>query len=133
MDLFKEIGELEAGQYISFATRKRSGDFVATPVWFAPIGNYQHYVYSAGDAGKVKRLRNFSQSRIASCTVRGKLTGPWLESDAEILETEEEKYQAYRALRRKYGVLMLVADALSAISGKRSKRVFIRITVDADQ
>ena len=45
----EEIEFLEGGSYMSFATRKKSGDFVATPVWFAPDGN-SYYVFSAGDA-----------------------------------------------------------------------------------
>ena len=30
----EDIEFLEGGNYISFSTRKKSGDFVATPVWF---------------------------------------------------------------------------------------------------
>ena len=69
-----EIEFLEGGNYISFATRKKSGEFVATPVWFAPEGD-SYYLFSAGQAGKVKRLRNVSQARIAACTVTVTLTG----------------------------------------------------------
>ena len=47
-----DIESLEAGSYISFATRRKSGDFVATPVWFAPDGD-SYYLFSAGEAGKV--------------------------------------------------------------------------------
>ena len=80
-----EIEFLEGGSYISFATRKRSGEWVATPVWFAPDrGSY--YVFSAGNAGKVKRLRNFSESRIAACTMSGTLTGEWRDTHAYVLD-----------------------------------------------
>ena len=90
-----EIDFLEGGSYISFATRKRSGDWVATPVWFAPHeGSY--YVFSAGNAGKVKRLRNFSESRIAACTVRGTLTGEWLDTAAYVLESEQTRRRPWR-------------------------------------
>ena len=47
-----EIEFMEGGAYFSLATRKRSGDFVPTPVWFAPAGG-SYYVFSAGNAGKV--------------------------------------------------------------------------------
>ena len=72
---------MQSGNYISLATRKRSGDWVATPVWFAP-DNGHYYVFSAGDAGKVKRLRNFSEARIAPCTMTGTVTGEWQASPA---------------------------------------------------
>ena len=121
-----EIDFLEGGSYISFATRKRSGDWVATPVWFAPHkGSY--YVFSAGNAGKVKRLRNFSESRIAACTVRGTLTGEWLDTAAYVLESETDEKTALAALRDKYGWQMMVGDFFSTLTGKMGRRAYIRI------
>lgn len=116
----------QSGNYISFATRKRSGDWVATPVWFAPDrGNY--YLFSAGDAGKVKRLRNFSESRIAPCTMNGKLTGDWLETHAYVLDDPTDQATALGALRRKYGWQMLTADFFSHLTGKMARRAYICI------
>ena len=46
-----ETDFIEGGNYISLTTRKRSGEWVATPVWFAPDeGSY--YVFSAGMRAK---------------------------------------------------------------------------------
>lgn len=117
---------LKTAEYVSFATRKKSGDFVATPVWFAPFeGSY--YLFSAGDAGKVKRLRNFSESRIAPCTVMGKVTGDWLDTDAYILDTATDESTALRALHSKYGLMMKLTDFLSGITGKKRNRTYIRV------
>ena len=117
---------VENGSYISFATRKRSGVWVATPVWFAPDqGNY--YVFSAGNAGKVKRLRNFSESRMAPCTMTGKLTGEWQDTHAYLLDDPADQAIALKALRRKYGLQMLAADFFSRLSGKMGRRAYIRI------
>lgn len=121
-----ELDFLQGGSYISFATRKRSGEWVATPVWFAPDqGSY--YVFSAGNAGKVKRLRNFSESRIAACTMSGTLTGEWLDTRAFVLDTPAERDTALAALRRKYGWQMLMADFFSHLTGKMGRRTYIRI------
>ena len=121
-----EKNALERSTYISFSTRKRSGDWVATPVWFAPHkGSY--YVFSAGAAGKVKRLRNFSESRIASCTMTGTVTGEWSDTQAYVLETAAENSTALSALRRKYGWQMLAADFFSHLTGKMGRRAYIRI------
>ncbi len=118
--------QFESGDYISFATRKRSGDFVQTPVWFAPMdGSY--YLFSAGDAGKVKRLRNFSESRMAPCTMTGKVTGDWMDTHAFLLETAEDKATALKALHRKYGLKMQLTDILSSLAGKKKKRAYIRV------
>ena len=126
----EEIDFLEGGSYISFATRKKSGAWVATPVWFAPDkGSY--YVFSAGDAGKVKRLRNFSESRIAACTLRGTLTGEWRDTRAVLLDKPDEMDTALRALRRKYGWQMLLGDFFSRLTGKMGRRAYIRIEVES--
>ena len=117
---------LEGGNYVSFATRKRSGDWVATPVWFAPEGG-SYYVFSAGGAGKVKRLRNFSESRIAPCTFSGSLTGEWVDTQAFLLETPEDEATALAALRRKYGWQMYLGDFFSVVTGKKKRRAYIRI------
>ena len=121
-----ETDFIEGGNYISLATRKRSGEWVATPVWFAPDeGSY--YVFSAGDAGKVKRLRNFSDSRIAACTVTGTLTGELHDARAYVLDKPAGETLALAALRRKYGWQMLLADVLSNLTGKMKRRVYVRI------
>lgn len=121
-----EVEFLEGGSYISFATRKKSGEFVATPVWFAPE-NGSYYVFSAGDAGKVKRLRNFSESRIAACTITGTLTGEWIDTEAHLLDSPREKETALAALRRKYGLQMAIGDCFSKLTGKMGRRAYIRI------
>jgi PPOX class probable F420-dependent enzyme len=121
-----ETDFLESGNYISFATRKRSGEWVATPVWFAPDRG-KYYVFSAGDSGKVKRLRNFSESRIAPCTMSGTLTGPWRDTRAYVLDKPADQKIALEALRRKYGWQMLTADFFSRLTGKMGRRAYIRI------
>ncbi len=52
--------KLEDGRYINLATYRRSGVAVETPVWFAKDSG-RFYVFSAGNAGKVKRLRSSSR------------------------------------------------------------------------
>jgi len=120
------LAVLERSNYVSFSTRKRSGDWVDTPVWFAPHeGSY--YVFSAGNAGKVKRLRNFSESRIAACTATGTLKGEWHDARARVLDAPADRDIALTALRRKYGWQMYTADFFSRLSGKMGRRAYIRI------
>lgn len=122
----QEIEFLEGGNYLSFSTRKKSGEFVSTPVWFAP-GDGSYYLFSANDAGKVKRLRNFSESRVASCTVTGVVTGDWLDTEAHILESDADQASALSALHRKYGWQMKITDLMSKLSGKFNRRTYIRV------
>lgn len=121
---------ISAGKYLNFATRKRSGEFVETPVWFAPLGD-DYVVFSAGHAGKVKRLKNFSTSRIAPCTATGKVTGTWVATEAFILQTPEEKAAALGALRGKYGWLMWSGDFFASLVGRKQKRAYIKIQLAA--
>jgi PPOX class probable F420-dependent enzyme len=123
-----EIEFLAGGNYISFSTLKKSGDYVATPVWFAP-GDDSYYLFSAGNAGKVKRLRNFSQCRAAACTMSGTVTGGWVEGEAFLLEQPGEIKKALAALHRKYGWQMKITDLMSRMSGKMSARTYIRVTL----
>ncbi len=117
---------IHSGKYLSLSTRKKSGQFVATPVWFAPLDD-AFVVFSAGKVGKVKRLKNFSESQIAACTMTGELTGPWLATSAFILDDPADEAMALTALRKKYGWLMWTLDFFAALVGKKKKRAYIRI------
>jgi PPOX class probable F420-dependent enzyme len=121
-----ELEFLEGGSYLSFSTLKKSGDFVATPVWFAPDGD-DYCLFSASDAGKVKRLRNFSQCKMAACTVNGKVTGEWMDGQAYLLATPEEEKTALAALGRKYGWQMKMTNFFSKLTGKYDNRTYIRV------
>ena len=125
------IDFLSGGSYMSFSTLKKSGDYVATPVWFAPDGD-SYYIFSAGNAGKIKRLRNFSQCRAAACTVSGTLTGDWIDGEAFVLGQAGEIKTALAALHRKYGWQMKMADMGSRLSGKMNKRSYIRVVLNPE-
>lgn len=95
-------------KYLSLETFKKSGDAVRTPVWFAAdperelSGNADRlYVYTIGNTGKVKRIRNNGRVRIAPCTMKGKVTGEWTEARAEIISGEEAE-RGMKLLSRKY-------------------------------
>lgn len=125
-----ELEFLNGGNYVSFATKKRSGDWVNTPVWFAPHPSQNpgsYFVFSAGAAGKVKRLRNFNECRVAACTATGTLLGPWRDMSAAVLEATRDEDTALEALRDKYGWQMKIGDFLSVLTGKKKKRAYIRI------
>lgn len=124
------VSTLDDARYFSLATFRRNGVAVATPVWFAEgaeAGSY--FVFSAGEAGKIKRLRMSDAARVAQCDARGSLLGDWLPARAVILVEGNDVEQALDALRRKYGVQMWLADCLARVSGRFSKRGYIKVTV----
>lgn len=124
--------ELQKATYISFATYKRSGDAVWTPVW-AGRENDSLFVFSETNAGKVKRLRNFSRAHVAPCTAMGKITGNSYDAEAFILSDETDIKHAYKTLYKKYGLLMGITDFMSKLAGRYNKRTLIRIDVGARQ
>src|SRR2546426_10456955 len=68
------LGELDQHRYMALSTFRRSGAEVATPVWFAEAGG-RLYVFTAGDSGKVKRLRHSSRAPAAPSDARGRVQG----------------------------------------------------------
>ncbi len=119
---------LANARYFSLATFRRSGVMVATPVWFAEEADV-YYVFSAGDAGKVKRLRLGDTAKVAPCDVRGVVSGDWLTARATLLTDGAEIQHALSVLRQKYGWLMRMTDFLAQLSGRFKKRAYIRIEV----
>lgn len=117
---------LEQARYMSFATFRKNGQAVATPVWFAPEGDWI-YLLSSGDAGKVKRLRNSPQAQLAPCTVTGKRLGPWQDSEAFLLDDPQAIRTAWQALRRRYGWQMWMLDAGAWLGGRIRQRAWISV------
>jgi PPOX class probable F420-dependent enzyme len=121
-----DIHEFDKNQYLSLATFRKSGVAVETPVWFAALGD-KLYVFTAGNSGKVKRLRNSPAARIAPCDGRGRLRGPSRETQARIIADPAIVAQAIAALRKKYGWLALITDFAARVSGRYQKRAYLEI------
>jgi uncharacterized protein len=96
---------LQGKRYISLTTFRKNGASVATPVWFGEEAD-KFYVMTRGDMGKIKRIRNRPQVRVAPCTIRGKVTGPELAGVARILPKEEQAH-ARQTINRKYWLARL--------------------------
>ena len=117
---------LHGAKYLSLATFRKNGAAVPTPVWFAEHGG-RYYFYSAGDAGKVKRLRNSDRARVAACDIRGKVLGPWLEARARVIDDAAAIAAGARAVHAKYGIQSRLSDVLSTLAGRIGKRAWIEI------
>ena len=92
---------LENTRYLSLNTQKRDGSYVNTPVWFAADKTDSiYYVFSAKDAGKVKRLKNFSTASIAPCTVSGKTLANAIPVTATLIDNVGETEKAHQLLVR---------------------------------
>jgi len=121
---------LEGERHLSLVTFRRDGREVATPIWFAEDGGVL-VAFTAGDAGKVKRLRNSPRARFAACNARGRVHGPWREATAEVLTDPADVARALASMHAKYGWLMAMADFFSRLSGRYARRAYLRVTPPA--
>lgn len=117
--------------YISLETFKKSGEGVKTPVWFAadPASDLSGegarlYMYTIGNTGKVKRIRNNPHVKIAPCTLKGEVLGEWTEANAEIV-TGETASQAMKLLNKKYFPLKQLLGFFALFS--RRERIVMAI------
>ena len=117
--------------YINLSTRKRDGNFVNTPVWFAQKGETNnYYVFSLKNVGKVKRIRNFPDVKVATCKFNGKLKSDWIDAKADLVDESENINTAYECLRKKYGISFRVGDFFSRIKGTYHRRQIIAFSID---
>jgi PPOX class probable F420-dependent enzyme len=120
------LARLDRERYLNLATFRRSGVAVETPVWFAAHAG-RLYVFSEATAGKVKRLRANPSIRVAPCSLRGRPTGDWLPGRARRVDDAATVEAAYRALRRKYGLQMRLADFFSRLAGRYHRRAILEL------
>jgi PPOX class probable F420-dependent enzyme len=80
--------EIRGQRYISLATFRKSGVAVHTPIWFAEDDNKLYFMTNS-KLGKVKRIRNNPQVKIAPSTIRGKVTGPEFPATVRVMQPEE--------------------------------------------
>jgi len=123
-----DIAALDRHRYMSLATFRRSGAEVRTPVWFAAVDG-KIYLFTAGESGKVKRLRHSSRARVAPSDMRGRVRGEWWEVAARLVTEPRVVDRAHTALRAKYGWQMWLADLSSRLTGRMERRAWIEIEV----
>jgi PPOX class probable F420-dependent enzyme len=115
-----------AGQrYLNLESFKRDGTPVQTPVWFAQKDDVL-YVYTLANAGKVKRIRRHPRIRLAPCTMRGTVIGPWVEAEATIVDATTAAH-GHALLRHKYGWMKRIGDLFSRIMYRERVVIAIRL------
>lgn len=122
------LDDLRDQRYISLETYRRNGNPVRTPVWFAENGG-RLYLYSAADAGKVKRIRHTPRVAFTPSDARGRISDSaiWLQGNARILSQEEAR-NAHKLLVEKYGWQRRLIDLFWFMGGRRP-RAAIEITL----
>jgi PPOX class probable F420-dependent enzyme len=91
-------------KYLNLETIRKSGVAVNTPVWFVQDGEVL-YVMTGANSGKVKRIRNKRDVRIAPCKMDGRLIGEWNHAFARELIDPDITRKVDQLLDKKYGLL----------------------------
>jgi hypothetical protein len=123
--------ELAREPYVNLVTFKKSGEEAKTPIWFAadPKDPRRLWMYTNGKSWKVKRIRRSPRARVAACSARGKVHGPWLEASARI-ETDEQKIaRAFDLLVGKYGWQARLLLIAARIGGTWKDRTVLEVTL----
>ena len=114
---------LQNAPYLLLTTFRKTGEPVATPVWFAQEGDHL-YVVSDASAGKLKRLRHTARVTVAPCTFGGQVTGETIEASARILSDTDAPH-ASRVMNRKYPFQKRFTDVVDFF--RRHKGVYVQI------
>lgn len=113
-------------KYVSLKTFRKDGREVATPVWIAVEAD-RSFIYTNGTSGKVKRIRNNGEVKLAPCDIRGKVRGEWVDARARMVEDEKTKSAVVGAFKKKYGWQMGLALMMSRLSGSRKDLAIIEV------
>jgi uncharacterized protein len=120
--------QLDDARYINLMSFKRDGAGVQTPVWAAPLDG-KLVVFTGRDSYKVKRIGRNPKVRVAHCTARGKLLGPWLDGTCAIAEDAAQQQRIMEALGRKYGLQIRVLNFFSGLAGRDKQRAYLEISL----
>jgi PPOX class probable F420-dependent enzyme len=98
-------GDLESllgHSYCLVITYRRDGTAVPTPVWFG-VDGARLYFHTGASTAKIKRIQANGRAAVAPCTARGEPLGPAVEYRARVLDGEQDRERAERAISGHYG------------------------------
>ena len=104
-------------KYINLETYRKDQTPVKTPVWFI-IENDQIYITTKETTGKVKRLRNNSNARIAICSMRGDVKSDWIDVKAKKIVDEHNVAKIVKLRKKKYGFSAKLISIVTSQKGK---------------
>ena len=112
-------------KYLSLETYKRDSTPIQTPVWFV-TDKEQFYITTKETTGKVKRLRNNQNARIAVCSMKGDIKSNWVDVGLEKISEESDVEKIIKLRKKKYG---FSARLISMFTSQKGKTVAYSIAV----
>lgn len=124
-----DLNQFKDQEFLSLETFRKNGIGVKTPVWFAQEGDTL-YIWTVGDSGKIKRIRNNPQVKIAPCKRFGKVTGEWMAAQASVDDSVAAVRHVEVLLSQKLGFQFAVFRLIDRLRDrwKGSHRVCVKIS-----
>jgi PPOX class probable F420-dependent enzyme len=88
--------------YLNLETYRKNNEAMRTPVWFVKENNIL-FARTIVKSGKVKRIRNNPNVKVALCEADGRITGQWIEGHAVIIADPLEAARIEKLFDEKYG------------------------------
>ena len=104
-------------KYLNLETYKKDQTPVQTPVWFV-IENDQIYITTKETTGKVKRLRNNQNARIAICSMKGDVKGDWINVGLQRINEDSDVEKIVKLRKKKYGFSARLISMFTSQKGK---------------
>ena len=104
-------------KYINLETYRIDQTPVKTPVWFV-IEKDQIYITTKETTGKVKRLRNNQNARIAVCSMKGEIKSDWVDVGLEKITEESDVEKIVKLRKKKYGFSARLVSMFTSQKGK---------------
>ena len=104
-------------KYLNLETYRKDQTPVQTPVWFI-IENDQIYITTKETTGKVKRLRNNQNGRIAVCSMKGDIKGNWINVGLERINEDSDVEKIVKLRKKKYGFSARLISMFTSQKGK---------------
>ena len=124
-----DLNQFKNQEFLSLETFRKNGIGVKTTVWFAQEGDTL-YIWTVGDSGKIKRIRNNPQVKIAPCKRFGKVIGEWMAAQASVDDSVAAVLQVEALLIQKLGFQFAVFRLMDRLRDrwKGSHRVCVKIS-----
>ena len=123
-----EVQRLATSTYVALTTYRKDGTAVPTPVWVSTDGDLL-YVWTQGDSGKVKRIRNSGDVRVGPSDSRGGLQGADVPATARVLDSPADLARVAALHRAKYGLQFRLFDLGAKLLRRNRPLVALEITL----
>jgi len=125
-----DMTQFKDQEFLSIETFRKNGIGVKTTVWFAQEGDML-YIWTIGDSGKAKRIRNNARVNIAPCKRFGKVTGKWMAAQASVDDSAAAVRHVETLLRRKLGLVFAVLGLMDRLRDRLTgkQRVSIKVSL----